>query len=714
MTVGDGMVRIVDNEAARSLLAERYLRKNEEGTIQESSDEMLWRVASSISLAEDKDREMWTQKFFDLFKYFLPNAPTMYNAGMNGTLSACFVIPVEDSLDGIFRAVQNAAKIFRHGGGVGYSFSKLRPQGAPVRVGKRGYASGPVSFMMVFDTTTEVVKQGGLRRGANIGTLSVNHPDILDFIRCKNDGGFQNFNLSVAWTQSFIDALHSDVEYPLIDPHTNEESGTLRARDVLKEIAKSTWTHGCPGALYLPRINEDNPVHGLGTIQACNPCGEVPMYPNESCNLGSHNITKFLVSDNGGYKMDWDLLRDTTSTAVRFLDNVIEVNEYPLQEIDSMTKDNRKIGLGIMGFADALVDLGIVYGSPDCMTFIYELMGRLRQYSKRASARLAEEKGNFPNWGKSIFKDKNQKRRNAALLSIAPTGELHILHGCSASIEPFFGWAVERRTSFDTVMRHVNERLLKAIEKHGLTEKDVVEEPEKVPEGIARMFPISTDIDYDTHLKVQASFQQHVDLAISKTINAAEETTVEQIEDIYMRAQEYGCKGLTVLRKNARSDAIITDMKKHQHIIPRNRKNPTTGITHKVNAGASNIYVTVNWDQTGPIEVFTTSGKHGYEAGAKNEAISRLISLALRCNVDPNAIIKQLNGLGGDQPGFDSEFGQVKSIPDALAKVMQKYLNGGEKTSPVYDPDAICPECSNRMIMLGGCLKCENCSFKRC
>ncbi|OGW62934.1 MAG: ribonucleoside-diphosphate reductase, adenosylcobalamin-dependent [Nitrospirae bacterium RIFCSPLOW2_12_42_9] len=561
---------------ALKVLEKRYLRKDQEGRIIESPTDMFHRVASNISRADLKYKEkkilLKTEAIFHGMLErleFLPNSPTLMNAGKKlGQLAACFVIPVEDSLDSIFEAVKITAMIHQTGGGTGFSFSKLRPKDDPVS-STGGIASGPVSFMKVFNTGTEVIKQGGTRRGANMGILRVDHPDILEFIWVKdNPEELVNFNISVAITDNFMKALDKDSTYPLINPRTEKTVKRLRARDVFKEITRAAWKNGDPGVIFINRINEQNPTRKIGEIEATNPCGEQPLHPYEACNLGSVNLTKMLKKIKRRYALDYDKLSRTVSEGIHFLDNVIDVNHYPIPQIESITKANRRIGLGVMGFTDMLIMLGIPYNSEDAIKTAEEIMSFIQSVSKETSMKLAKERGAFPNFKKSVYYERRMPPlRNATTTTIAPTGTLSIIAGCSGGIEPLYGVSFVREVLDGDKLYEVNpffkqmafkigiynDRLVSAI-----SDSPSIQNIPSIPKDMKELFVTAFDIPPVWHVKMQAVFQKYVDNAVSKTINLPYNATIQDIEDAYIAAYKLGCKGVTVFRTGSRKKQVLS------------------------------------------------------------------------------------------------------------------------------------------------------------
>lgn len=750
---------------AVTVLERRYLAKDKDGKVIETPEQMFERVAAAIANADKKYNngqsvEHLKNEFYDMMTSlrFIPNSPTLMNAGRPlGQLSACFVLPIEDSMEGIFNTIKNAALIHKSGGGTGFSFSNLRPKGSAVKT-TGGVASGPISFMKVFNAATEAVKQGGTRRGANMAILRVDHPDIIDFIKCKEDNSeITNFNISVAVTEKFMEAVKNNEDYNLYDPHTGKASGKLNAKDVFNKIVKSAWTNGEPGIVFIDRMNRFNPTPGLGKIESTNPCGEQPLMSYESCNLGSINLGKMVTLKNGKYEIDYELLKKTVHLAVHFLDNVIDVNKYPLPEIDSMTKSTRKIGLGIMGFADMLMMLKIPYNSEEGVKTAENVMKFINECSKDASAELANVRGAFPEFDNSIYKG-GRKLRNATTTTIAPTGTISIIGGASSGIEPLFAIAyvrnvmdndklVEVHPYFEKVMKerglHTNELMVKVAEKGTISEID------EIPEDIRKVFVTAHDISPFWHIKMQAAFQKYTDNAVSKTVNFKHDATIDDVREVFELAYKLGCKGVTIYRDGSRDSQVLnvgtkkeTPSENVENVsendkTPRNRPEITKGITEKVRVGCGNLYITVNYDDNGICEVFTNVGKAG-GCPSQSEATARLISVALRSGMDVKTIIHQLKGIRCHstlrQKSNNNDI-KVLSCPDAIGRTIEKLMNykemknndvksitddisvscDSENSAPVPLSDSEkCPECGGKITHKEGCVICPNCGYSKC
>ncbi len=713
---------------ARLVLEKRYLKKDDSGKAIESPENMFQRVAQSVAEADrlfdpDADVKKTEIQFQKLLAnlWFLPNSPTMMNAGRRlGQLAACFVLPIEDSMESIFETVKNTAMIHKSGGGTGFSFSKIRPA-KDVVLSTAGISSGPLSFMTVFDIATETVKQGGTRRGANMGVLRVDHPDIEAFIETKNDlNRLNNFNISVGLTKQFMDALDAKSDFDLINPRTNKTVQRVSARKVFDMIVRSAWKTGEPGILFIDKINDDNPTKQLGNIEATNPCGEQPLLPYESCTLGSINLSQMVTKNSINMKR----LKKTVHDAVHFLDNVIEMNRYPLPQIEAMSKANRKIGLGVMGFADLLLKLGISYDSEEAIAQGESIMAFISSESKIASASLAEKRGNFKNYPGSIYDTADTPyMRNAATTTIAPTGTISIIAGVSSGIEPVFSIVQTRRVLEGETLHDVHLLFIKAAKAGRFFHNNLIDkiasgstlaEIDEIPDHIKNLFKTSHDISPEWHVRVQAAFQKHTDNAVSKTVNLPVEATEKEVNQIYLSAYRLGCKGVTIYRDGSRDKQVLnigTGSKNKPTIAPRSRPLRTHGMTERIQTGCGKLYVTINSDTKGMCEVFAQMGKTGGCASSQIEAAGRLASLALRSGVNVDAIIRQLTGIRCPSPAWQNGK-MILSCPDAMAQVLKNLTNSEVTESAVLMGG--CPECGSVLSHEEGCLNCHSCGFSKC
>ncbi|WP_298817821.1 vitamin B12-dependent ribonucleotide reductase [Chloroflexus sp.] len=800
-------------DIARTVLKKRYLLKNERGDVIETPEAMFWRVAETIAAVDARygasagQVEERAERFYHLMTqgYFEPNSPTLMNAGRPlGQLSACFVLPIEDNLHSIYETLKHQALIHQSGGGTGFSFSRLRPRNDVVR-STMGVASGPVSFMDVYNHSTEAIKQGGTRRGANMGILRCDHPDILEFITCKLDTTkITNFNISVAITDAFMRAVERDELYDLINPRTGEvqiasrdglkhpltgevlvpagQPMRLRARMVFDLIVQCAHATGEPGLFFIDRANEYNPVPHLGQYEATNPCGEQPLLPYDVCNLGSINLGKFVTPEQ---TIDWDHLRDVVHESTRFLDNVIDANHYPLEQITHLSQRIRRIGLGVMGWADMLVRLGIPYNSPEAIELARKVMRFIDEESKVASEQLARERGPFPEWEHSIWgpdatcarrPDGSRIRpqrllRNCNVTTVAPTGTISIIAGCSSGIEPLFAIAFWRYQA-DSRMLDINQDFVAQAKREGWYSVELMERiadtghihhPE-VPAEAQRVWVTAHDIAPEWHVRMQAAFQEYTDSAISKTINFPHEATPDQVREAYELAFRLGCKGITVYRDGSRANQVLsTGSTAKAGNVPAATPEPVELKPRPVPSealpshsfpvitplGKLRLFVTELDGK--PFEVFAIIGRAGSDVTAFTEAIGRLISLALRCGVPVKLIAEQLRGIGGSRSaGFGPD--RVRSVPDAIGKVLLDYyvkngngdnhVNGNGVSNGEYvvaeplqvtaqtasaseqpthahhgfiESGEICPECQNAtMINEEGCRKCHACGFSEC
>jgi len=736
-------IELSDN--ALRVLKKRYLAKNEEGEAIETPQNMFNRVAEYIASAEhiynpEADTSTLAKAFYELMVNleFLPNSPTLMNAGRElGQLSACFVIPVEDTMESIFEAVRYTALIHKSGGGTGFSFSRLRPE--EDRVGSTGgVASGPLSFMRVFDTATDVVKQGGMRRGANMAILNVDHPDILKFITAKeNTEILTNFNLSVAVTDKFMKAVEKESDYNLINPRTGKISDKLNARDVFDKIVNMAWTTGDPGIVFIDEINRENPTPGLGRIESTNPCGEQPLLPFESCNLGSINLGNMVISlNNKQAEIDYVRLSKVVKLAVHFLDNVIDVNRFPLPQIAENSRNTRKIGLGVMGFADMLIQLGIPYNSEKALGVAEDVMHFISDEADKASIELAESRGVFPAFKGSVYDTPDGHRlRNASRTTIAPTGSLSIIANCSSGIEPIFALSYIRHILDGEEFVEINPYFEQVARSRGffsaelmreLAEGKRIKDVANIPEDIKDIFVSAYDISPEWHVRIQAAFQKYTNSAVSKTVNFPMEATPEDIAKVYMLACHEKLKGITIYRDRSRDKQVLTVGKETEEkeevrkkLSPRKRPKVTRGITERVSTGCGSLYVTVNFDEHGIAEVFTTLGKSGGCAAAQLEAISRLISSSIRSGIELDSIVKHLRGIRC--PSIAWEQGHaILSCADAIASVLHKYVKDEEDTAVKAVAEGSrndigqCPDCGGNLIHQEGCNICLSCGFTKC
>ncbi len=730
------------SENAIRVLKRRYLRKDRKGKVIETPEQMFRRVAQHIAKAEKnygnksvEEIKQWEEIFFDMMAdgKFLPNSPTLMNAGRPlGQLAACFVLPVEDSMEGIFGALHHAALIHKSGGGTGFAFSRLRPKNSAVGT-TGGVASGPVSFMKIFNTATEQVKQGGTRRGANMAILRVDHPDIMEFIFSKEDSReLNNFNLSVGVSDQFMQSVAKEEEYDLIDPRDQKKVGALNAADVYQTLVTQAWKNGDPGIIFLDRINRDNPTPQLGEIESTNPCGEQPLLPMEACNLGSINLAKFVLETADGPVIDFEGLKQMVGWSVRFLDNTIDMSKYPLAEIDEMVRGNRKIGLGVMGFADMLYQLKIPYNSDEALETAETVMQFIQENAHETSQNLAQERSVFSNWEKSIYKDQKIALRNATCTTIAPTGTLSIIAGCSSGIEPLFALSFVRNVMDNDKLVEVNPYFEEVANDRRFYSRELMDEIAKkgsikkfkqIPKDVRKVFVTAHDISPEWHIRMQAAFQKYTDNAVSKTVNLPRDATVDDVKKVYNLAYELGCKGVTIYRDGSKENQVLSFTQKenlNDKFMGAVKKRPETlnGFTTRIKTGYGHLYVTVTEYDGKPFEVFATIGKSGRSTTAKTEAIGRLASLALRSGVKVNDIVDQLKGIGGEYPVFQ-EGGLVLSIPDAIARVLEKrYLTGdaasGNRGTHYSLLGEKCPECGQVVSFEEGCMMCHFCGFNKC
>lgn len=738
------------SENAIKVLEKRYLSKDEHGALMEDVEGLFRRVAKAVALADEPyvpaaDLKVIEDEFYEIMTNleFLPNSPTLMNAGKPlGQLSACFVLPVEDTMEGIFETVKNAAMIHKSGGGTGFSFSRLRPMGATVN-STGGVASGPISFMKVFNAATEAVKQGGTRRGANMGILRVDHPDIVEFITAKRDNrDLTNFNISVGITEAFMKAVEENREYDLINPHDHMIVKQLKAKEVFDLIIDMAWTNGEPGIIFLDRLNQGNVTPELGEIESTNPCGEQPLLPYEACNLGSINLNLMLKETEKGLVVDFERIGTIVKKAVHFLDNVIDVNKYPLAEIDAMTRGTRKIGLGVMGWADMLCRLNIPYHSREALTLAEQVMGFIQERAREASIELAEIKGVFPYYDKSIYKAQGIRVRNATTTTIAPTGTLSIIAGVSSGIEPLFAISYIRNVMDNQALIETNSIFKKIALREGfysddlmrrIAQKGSIKGFAEIPQSLQKIFVTSHDISPEWHVNMQAAFQKYTDNAVSKTVNMSNKATREDVKEVFKLAYDSVCKGVTIYRDGSRDMQVLnigkvsgkektnpetTPEPAKRYFAPRPRPETTTGFTEKVKIGCGSIFITVNYDQYGICEVFTNTGRAG-GCPSQSEATARLVSIALRSGMDAHSIIDQLKGIRCHSTIRQKEL-KVLSCPDAIGKVIEKVLklqNGDQADHSSVQAAATindCPECGKEVEHEGGCVICRHCGYSKC
>ncbi|MBI5406937.1 MAG: vitamin B12-dependent ribonucleotide reductase [Nitrospirae bacterium] len=747
------------SQNAIKVLEKRYLAKNDKGQVTETPTDMFRRVARNIAEADllynpNADVKKTEEEFYNLMmrKELLPNSPTLMNAGRElQQLSACFVLPIEDSMDGIFESVKQAAIIHKSGGGTGFSFSRLRPQNDVVRT-TGGVASGPVSFMKVFNHATEAVKQGGTRRGANMGILRVDHPDILEFIDCKsNENDITNFNISVAVTDRFMEALEKGESYELLNPRTGQALLKISAAEIFNKIAANAWRNGEPGLFFIDTTNRTNPTPHVGGIEATNPCGEQPLIPYESCNLGSINLESHVSLNAGKWTIDWNKLERTVRTSVHFLDNVIDMNHYPIPQIEEVTKGNRKIGLGVMGFARMLFKLGVPYDSTDGIETARSVMRFIRAIGHSESEKLAQQRGVFPNWEGSVYQREGKRLRNAYITTVAPTGTLSMIADTSGGCEPEFSLIWYKNVMGGEHLPYMLEAFVDVAKTEGFWSSNLADRIvanhgsvrglDEVPAKWQTVFATAHDVSPEWHVRMQAAFQEYTDSAVSKTINLHKEATGEDVKQAYLLAYKLGCKGITVYRDGSRSEQVMNvgssaktaDSKAEekrettvpQIIHPRPRPKMTAGVTTRMKTSCGDLYVTINEDEKGgPFEVFCNMGKAGGCEGSQNEAIGRLVSLAFRSGVAPQSVIRQLIGIRCNKPyglGKDT----VHSCADAIASSLMEYMvrksqddtkEAAENIHVEYDRriGAACPDCGCEMEFSEGCEKCHFCGHSKC
>lgn len=720
---------------ALKILETRYLRN------EETPEDMFRRVAKHVALAEDpSDREEWEERFYSLMSktLFLPNSPTMFNAGTGqGSLSACFVLVPDDTMDSIMQVLTDSAMIQKWGGGVGYAFSKLRTVNTPIS-STHGKACGAVSVISMYSHLSDMITQGGKRHGANMGMLNVAHPELMSFIKMKNDDeSIQNFNISVLVNDDFMNCVKAGSSWNLVDSNSKAIVETLNAKDVWSTIIESAWSTGDPGLGFIDRVNEVRPNPGLGLLEASNPCGEQYLENYGSCNLGSIDVSKFLANDG---EVDWPLLKETIYLATRFLDDVVEVNEFPVQRLFEVNRQTRRIGLGIMGFADLLIKMGIPYDSDQALHFGSTLMKFIKDSAIESSQELAVRRGPFELFEESIWRN-GPPMRNSAVTTIAPTGTISAIAGCWGAIEPFFAMAFKKNVLDGQQLYEFNPHLEKALDVEGIhLSEDMRDEIvgsgsiatiNDIPERIRKLFKVANEISADRHVRMQAAFQSEVDNSVSKTINMAESATYEDVERAYLLADQLKCKGITIYRDGSKSmqvfESINSNEKGHRPgEIPemwgpggQDRPKVLTGITEKISTGHGNAYITLNFAGKDLFEVFTNTGKAGGCDSAQIEAISRLASTALRFGVPAEEIARQLKGITCC-PVWDNG-SQVRSTPDAIALAINRSMGiqvedhiHSNGVGNVQGLPNMCPDCSSDLIMQEGCSRCPACGYANC
>ena len=744
-------VALTDN--ARTVLERRYLLRDESGEVSEAPEQLFVRVAEAIAAVEPAAelRAQWAQRFYDQMATlrFLPNSPTLMNAGTDrGTLAACFVLPVEDTLESIMSTAQAAAMVQKLGGGTGFALSRLRGAGEPI-ASTHGAACGPVSVLRHYDDVSRLVTQGGKREGANMGVLRVDHPDIRDFIHAKDDGRTaQHFNISVAVTDAFMEAARAGQSYMLHDPRSGEARGDADARAVLDEIARSAWRTGDPGLVFLDEINRHNPTPELGEIEATNPCGEVPLLPWEACTLGSINVARFWDAEAGD--LDWPALHETAALAVRFLDDVVDANRFPIEEIAEAVRGNRKIGLGIMGFADLLIAAGIPYDSEAALALAGRLARELGGAADAASTALADEKGAFPNWERSVYAG-GDRYRNATRTCIAPTGTIAIIAGASSGIEPLFSLAHFRRMGDGTLLTEVSDAFEQAARDGGFYSPELMEQlaggerlsdHPAAPPAVRRRFATAHDIAPEWHVRMQAAFQARTDLAVSKTVNLPRDATAGEIRDVFLLAHELGCKGVTVYRDGSRAlqvlahgrepagSAVTPAIEPYRRHLPDERQ----AVTHKFRVGDQEGYLTAGLFEDGtPGEIFVKIAKEGSTVSGLMDAVALLTSIALQYGVSLEKIADKLEHTRFEPYGVtgNPDIPIATSILDYIFRWLRLHFGGeiaehfeGAGESEVQPPvDAAaarapsgltCPDCGLQLDYLERCLVCRACGYTRC
>ena len=767
-------------ENSRIVLEKRYLRKNSDGEIIETPEKMFERVASAIAEPENLygdtgDFSYWQGRFYEIMHTleFVPNSPTIMNAGTGaGTLSACFVMGLDDSMEDIMTTAKETAMVEKYGGGTGFALSKIRPKGNPIST-THGQACGPVSVLRHLSSVSTLVTQGGKRDGANMAVMDVHHPDILEFIECKQEEGqIHNFNISVGVSDEFMNAVKNGTSYELRDPESGEVVDKIEASLVFDKVIEGAWRNGEPGVIFLDKVNADNPTLNIGKMTATNPCGEQPLLPYESCNLGSINLTKFVIEDSDVKSLDWDRLKEVVHVSTRFLDNVIDANVYSVDKIENMTKSTRKIGLGVMGFADMLVQLNVPYDSEEGLSLGRKLMKFIRSESDEMSKTLASERGVFPAFEGSKYDSTDGfEVRNACRLTVAPTGTISMIAGCSSGIEPLFALCYHKHNILGgESLLYVDKGFEKVAKEGGFYSQELLnyladggslQERDDVPDWAKRLFVTSSDISPEMHVRMQAVFQESVDSAISKTINFPNSASDDDVRSAYLLAWELSCKGITVYRAGSRDAEVLTAGKekdsseennvestdntnlKSEMLTERQRPKVLSGVTERVRTAHGNLFVTINYNEEGkPFEVFASLGKAGSTESAQLEAITRLTTMSLRAGVEPSQIIQHLQGIT-DEPIWDKG-SLVRSTPDAVAQVLSRHLlknnsidvntssdveqlglfvgdsteeviKESESSEEVLVKKLACPDCSiGVLVHQEGCLRCADCGYNKC
>jgi len=774
-------VALSDN--ARLVLERRYLAKDDGGRPLETAEEMFRRVAHNVAQAEllykpseDSDAVRWEEQFYQLMARleFLPNSPTLMNAGRElQQLAACFVLPVPDSIDGIFEAIQHTALIHKSGGGTGFGFSRLRPEGDRVQ-STMGIASGPISFMKVFDAATEAIKQGGTRRGANMAILAVTHPDIEQFITLKSDmRTLTNFNISVAVNEEFIRAVENDEEYALLSPRTGESVAQRRARYIFDLLVHNAWTNGDPGIVFIDRVNRDNPTPNLGAIEATNPCGEQPLLPYESCNLGSLNLAKFVKGNGDRRRLDWEGLAKAIPVCIHFLDNVIDMNRYPIAEIERATHLTRKVGLGVMGWHDALMQLRIPYDSEEALALGEEVMRFIQEKANEASLALGEERSTFPAWeGSRYYPDISY--RNSTRTTVAPTGTLSIIADCSSGIEPAFALAFTRQHYLDpkdpakrTKLTEANKHFVRVAKAEGFYSDELMDylasggrlaDRPEVPDWAKQVFVTAHEISPDWHVRMQAAFQRHTDNAVSKTINFPQSATEADVARAYWLAYREGCKGITIYREGSREYSVLShttlnikgpeqettealrEMEGRQPMEGRERPRPyrqrlsdeRRSVTHKFRVGDQEGYITVGLYEDGrPGEIFVKIAKEGSTVSGLMDTVALMTSVALQYGVPVEDLARKLRNTRFEPYGRTNnpEIPWATSLVDYIFRWLERKFSPeanqppagaseGEPLNPALSraegTGLGCPDCGALLVYQEGCLVCRSCGYNRC